>query len=58
NVSHGCTGMSTANAEWLYNQTLIGDVVEYTGSSKPMTLTNGIGDWNLPFAQYAAGSAL
>jgi lipoprotein-anchoring transpeptidase ErfK/SrfK len=58
NVSHGCTGMSTANAEWLYNQTLIGDVVEYTGTTKPMTLTNGIGDWNLPFAQYADGSAL
>jgi lipoprotein-anchoring transpeptidase ErfK/SrfK len=58
NVSHGCTGMSTSNAEWLYNQTLIGDVVEYTGTTKPMTLTNGIGDWNLPFDQYAAGSAL
>jgi lipoprotein-anchoring transpeptidase ErfK/SrfK len=58
NVSHGCTGMSTANAEWLYNQTLIGDVVEYTGSDKPMTLTNGIGDWNVPFQEYAAGSAL
>jgi lipoprotein-anchoring transpeptidase ErfK/SrfK len=58
NVSHGCTGMSTSNAEWLYNQTLIGDVVEYTGSTKPMTLTNGIGDWNLPFDQYAEGSAL
>ena len=58
NVSHGCTGMSTTNAEWLYGQTLIGDVVEYTGSDKPMTLTNGIGDWNLPFEQYATGSAL
>jgi lipoprotein-anchoring transpeptidase ErfK/SrfK len=58
NVSHGCTGMSTANAEWLYGQTLIGDVVEYSGSDKPMTLTNGIGDWNLPFQEYAAGSAL
>jgi lipoprotein-anchoring transpeptidase ErfK/SrfK len=58
NVSHGCTGMSTANAEWLYSQTLIGDVVEYTGSDKPMTLTNGIGDWNLPFKDYAGGSAL
>jgi len=58
NVSHGCTGMSTANAEWLYSQTLIGDVVEYTGTDKPMTLTNGIGDWNLPFADYAKGSAL
>jgi hypothetical protein len=50
--------MSTANAGWLYNQTLIGDVVEYTGTDKPMTLTNGIGDWNLPFAEYAQGSAL
>ena len=58
NVSHGCTGMSTSNAEWLYGQTLIGDVVEYTGSDKPMTLTNGIGDWNVPFQEYATGSAL
>jgi lipoprotein-anchoring transpeptidase ErfK/SrfK len=58
NVSHGCTGMSTANAAWLYNQSIIGDVVEYTGSTKQMTLTNGIGDWNVPFAQYAEGSAL
>ena len=24
----------------------------------PMTLDNGYGDWNLPFAVYRAGSAL
>lgn len=58
NVSHGCTGMSPANAEWLYNNTLVGDVVEYTGTDKPMTMTNGFGDWNIPFADYRAGSAL
>jgi len=58
NVSHGCTGMSTANAAWLYNMTTRGDVVEYTGTDKPMTLTNGYGDWNLDFADWAAGSAL
>lgn len=58
NVSHGCTGLSTENAGWLYNSTLIGDVVEYVGSDRPMTLENGIGDWNLPFGEYAAGSAL
>jgi lipoprotein-anchoring transpeptidase ErfK/SrfK len=58
NVSHGCTGMSTANAGWLYDQTMIGDVVVYTGTTKEMTLTNGIGDWNLPFKEYATGSAL
>ena len=41
NVSHGCTGMSTANAAWLYNMTSRGDVVEYTGTDKPMTLPTG-----------------
>ena len=58
NVSHGCTGMSTENAGWLYNMTRRGDVVEYTGTDKPMTLTNGYGDWNESFDTYRQGSAL
>jgi lipoprotein-anchoring transpeptidase ErfK/SrfK len=58
NVSHGCTGMSTENAAWLYNMTRRGDVVEYTGTDRPMTLDNGFGDWNASFAEYAASSAL
>lgn len=58
NVSHGCTGMSTADAGWLYNVSKRGDVVEYTGTDRPMTLENGYGDWNASFADYRAGSAL
>ncbi|MGZ4437424.1 MAG: L,D-transpeptidase [Nocardioidaceae bacterium] len=58
NTSHGCVGMSTANAAWLYNLTRRGDVVEVTGSDRQMTLTNGYGDWNESFAQWRAGSAL
>ena len=58
NVSHGCTGMSTDNAGWLYSISKRGDVVEYTGTDRPMTLTNGYGDWNASFADYARGSAL
>jgi lipoprotein-anchoring transpeptidase ErfK/SrfK len=58
NVSHGCTGMSTANAEWLYNQTNVGDVVEYVGTDRGTDLTNGFGDWNASFDDYRAGSAL
>ena len=27
-------------------------------SDKPMTLTNGFGDWNTTFADYKSGSAL
>ncbi|MGZ5405100.1 MAG: L,D-transpeptidase [Nocardioides sp.] len=58
NVSHGCTGMSTENAAFLYNMTLRGDVVEYVGTERPMTLTNGYGDWNLDFPSWSQGSAL
>ncbi|WP_109509969.1 L,D-transpeptidase [Nocardioides speluncae] len=58
NVSHGCTGMSTENAAWIYNLSKRGDVVEYTGTDRPMDLTNGYGDWNASWADYQAGSAL
>ncbi len=58
NVSHGCTGMSTDNAYWLYSMTLRGDVVEYTGTDRPMEPDNGYGDWNIPYGEYAAASAL
>lgn len=59
NVSHGCTGMSTADAGWLYAMTRRGDVVETVGTAgEQMTLTNGWGDWNVPYAVYREGSAL
>ena len=58
NVSHGCTGMSTANAAWLYAMSRRGDVVEYVGTDRPMTFDNGYGDWNVGFAEYRQGSAL
>ncbi len=58
NVSHGCTGMSTDQAGWLYSMTRRGDVVEYTGTDRPMEFTNGFGDWNEDFRTYARGSAL
>ena len=58
NVSHGCTGMSDANGQWLYEQTRIGDVVETTGTSRPMTMGNGYSDWNLSWAKWTGGSAL
>jgi lipoprotein-anchoring transpeptidase ErfK/SrfK len=58
NVSHGCTGMSTENAKWLYDMSRRGDVVEYTGTDRPMTLTNGYGDWNDSYPAWKAGSAL
>lgn len=57
-VSHGCTGMSTEDAQWLYERSRIGDVVIYTGSSRKMETWNGIGVWNYSYSDWAAGSAL
>jgi hypothetical protein len=50
--------MSTADAGWLYAMSRRGDVVEYTGTDRPMTLDNGYGDWNASFADYRSASAL
>lgn len=58
NVSHGCTGMSTADAAWLYAMSRRGDVVEYTGTDRPMEPENGYGDWNVAWPEYKSGSAL
>lgn len=58
NVSHGCTGMSTANAKWLYDRSRRGDVVRYVNSPRPLEDRNGWTDWNVPWSQWTAGSAL
>jgi lipoprotein-anchoring transpeptidase ErfK/SrfK len=58
NVSHGCTGMSTANAEWLFHQMKKGDPVEYTGSPRPIEEGNGWTDWNVSWDDWVARSAL
>jgi lipoprotein-anchoring transpeptidase ErfK/SrfK len=54
NVSHGCTGMSTSNAAWMFNHSQIGDVVVYTGSSRPMEWGNGYTAWNMSYDRWAA----
>jgi lipoprotein-anchoring transpeptidase ErfK/SrfK len=58
NVSHGCTGMSTSNAEWLFGQMKQGDPVEYTGSPRAIEQGNGWTDWNISWDDWVAKSAL
>jgi lipoprotein-anchoring transpeptidase ErfK/SrfK len=58
NVSHGCTGMSTEDAGWLFDISRRGDVVEYVNSDRPLEPGNGITDWNVPWEQWLQGSAL
>ncbi|MET8945583.1 Ig-like domain-containing protein [Streptomyces sp. NPDC004542] len=60
NVSHGCTGMSTANAEWFFDIVHPGDIVKVvnTGGHPMEPFGNGFGDWNLDWNKWLTGSAL
>ncbi|NAZ81965.1 L,D-transpeptidase family protein [Kineococcus sp. R8] len=58
NVSHGCTGMSTADARWMFDTTKVGDVVTYVGSDRTIEPGNGFNVWNQTFDAWKAGSAL
>lgn len=60
NVSHGCTGMSTSNAAWFFNNVRAGDIVKVQNSNgKTMDpFGNGFGDWNLDWTKWRNGSAL
>jgi lipoprotein-anchoring transpeptidase ErfK/SrfK len=58
NVSHGCTNLAPANAEWMFNNSKMGDIVKFTGSSRAFQPTEGIGVWVYDFAVWKAQSAL
>jgi len=58
NVSHGCTNMSPANAEWMFESSKVGDVVTFTGSTRAFQPTEGIGVWVYSYAGWQAQSAL
>lgn len=60
NLSHGCTNMAPADAQWYYTWSQIGDPVTWTntGTSQVLPVTDGWGDWNLTFGQYEQGGLL
>ncbi|MBN0044657.1 L,D-transpeptidase family protein [Streptomyces actuosus] len=60
NKSHGCIGMSDADAKWLYQHTTVGDPFEVKGTETKgrVALNNGLGDWNADWDTWRAKSAL
>ncbi|MGW7312357.1 L,D-transpeptidase [Streptomyces sp. NPDC054854] len=66
NVSHGCVGLrddkgggSDTPAGWFFDRTLVGDVVEVVNSQdKTVSPSNGLGGWNMSWADWVAGSSL
>ncbi|MCX5194265.1 Ig-like domain-containing protein [Streptomyces sp. NBC_00249] len=66
NTSHGCVGLrddkgggSDTPAGWFFDRTLVGDVVEVVNSQdKTVSANNGLGGWNMSWADWVAGSAV
>lgn len=58
NASHGCVGMSVADSQWLYENSLIGDPVVTTGTGRGLEQGNGYADWDISYAKFSKGSAL
>lgn len=58
NTSHGCLNLSPDNARWVMNSTLRGDPVEVRNTVGPkLSGTDGLGDWNVPWAVWSKGNA-
>jgi lipoprotein-anchoring transpeptidase ErfK/SrfK len=52
NLSHGCINLSTADARWVYNTFLVGDIVDVRNTPRKLPIWNGLGDWTVPFDRY------
>ncbi len=58
NVSHGCVNLAPAAARWMYESSIPGDPVDFTGSSREFQPTEGIGVWQYDYAGWQEQSAL
>lgn len=52
NVSHGCVNASTADAEWFFNFSRVGDVVIVQNTPAQLQPWNGYGDFQVPWASW------
>jgi lipoprotein-anchoring transpeptidase ErfK/SrfK len=58
NTSHGCLNVSPSNAEWFYDHSKSGDIVEVINTVGPtLSGTEGLGDWNIPWPVWKSGNA-
>lgn len=66
NLSHGCIGLEDVQggsaqlpAGWLFQNSLIGDVMEVRGGGgEQVAPNNGLSGWNMGWQEWRAGSAL
>jgi lipoprotein-anchoring transpeptidase ErfK/SrfK len=57
-TSHGCLNLNSDNAQWFYNFSVPGDVVEIRNTGGPPLKLSQNGDWTVPWIEWRKGSAL
>jgi lipoprotein-anchoring transpeptidase ErfK/SrfK len=57
-TSHGCLNLNKDNAQWFYDHSTVGDVVQVKNTGGPKLQVWQNGDWSVPWSQWVAGSAL
>jgi lipoprotein-anchoring transpeptidase ErfK/SrfK len=53
NLSHGCINLSNADARWVYDNFIVGDVVDVKHTPKPLPVSDS-GDWTVSFDKYGS----
>jgi lipoprotein-anchoring transpeptidase ErfK/SrfK len=52
NRSHGCVNLGTSDAKWVYDNFILGDIVDVKHSPRTLSIWNGLGDWTVSFDKY------
>ncbi|MCL9759396.1 Ig-like domain-containing protein [Frankia sp. AiPa1] len=58
NVSHGCVNASPADAQWFYNLSRLGDIIDISNTGRPPDTSQSGNIWSVPWSVWKAGSAL
>ncbi|MBF6333105.1 L,D-transpeptidase [Nocardia transvalensis] len=58
NTSHGCLNLSPADAKWVHDNAKRGDIAIVKNTvGGTLSGVDGLGDWNIPWAEWKAGNA-
>lgn len=58
NTTHGCVGLRTSDAKWIWRHSMVGDPVIVHGSKRSdQTVANRYDDWNVPWGTWMKGNA-
>ncbi|GHC91841.1 hypothetical protein GCM10007079_39590 [Nocardiopsis terrae] len=57
NTSNGCTNMAVEDARWFHDQSLMGDVLETTGTDRQLEWDNGWGYYQRSWEEWLSHSA-